>query len=561
MAEGTKQAATTERDPFLAVQPVWLIDTDRMEIDHIQSSLSPEVIQLTKFDTIADTIATRLGSSNESYGTLIVNVQKVPDALSLNWDNFVIAINKIVESKQYKNRLFIFEINNDSNGTHVFLNSHLSANVDDFLASAHNVHLDSVTHDDDVSAEAKQIIVNLQVANKKQRTDIEVFKAKEKENNEKIRRMTHQIEALNTQIGSYREQAKSGEKAKQDAEKAIQANKEKMASLQKQIDDLNKANADLRSQLTDLTIDNQAKEKFLKERNQKIVSLTQINTDLQKSLDDTREKQNKILNARNEMESNKLLAEQLNAANEKLSKAHQETIKAQEDKSVLEMQLKDKDKQIEEIRAGYQNVNRIGYSNNFAPINLHNTDVMYFKIIDPLPFHAFYIKEMVKMMRQLFNEDASDGAPSKLIKTIYYKIDFGQDKYVIGDYPVIGNLSVIQDLNDTYRLLPSLHDDEKALDFESKQHIIVFLDYIQDDKYYLTTDATIDYYTIAQHDDVVKALGLKGSHISYETNSLLNLKYNERLINMTQTNQQTFFTNRLVDLLKSSQVISKYVNQ
>lgn len=551
--------ATTNRDPFTATQAVWLIDTDNVEVDRIKEGLSPEVLKLSKFDVVIQTVGSRLQGSEDSYGTLIIANQKLPDELRSHWEMLVRAINSLVDNKKYQHRLFIYEINPEANEVHVFHNSVLCSDVMDFLAKAHNTHFDSITSTtSDISDEARRMLMNTQTENAKLREDSKHFQEIIKKDTEKIKNYKQQLTTLNQQIQSFRAQAEKGEKAEQEAKDAIEKNKLKMHSLQKQIDDLNKQVNDIKAKNTDLSIENNSLKQHQKESNREKASLTQQLDDLNRELTDERNKNEQILNARNEMEENSILQESLNASQEKLKKANKEKIDAEQEKSVLEMRLDEAKKELEDIRSGYKNVSRIGYSNNFGTINLENTDVIYFKVINSLPFHRFYINEFMNVFRQLMNENSIEGNPSKLIKLVYHRIDYGFDEQILGDYPQIGDLDAINDFNDHYRIMPSLNIGKNHSVFEKDHHILIFVDYVHDNKYYVNTNGIIDYYSIVHHSSLAKDLKLKGNIISYDHDSILNLIYNPQILQFTNDNKQSYYIRALSNLIQSSNVVRKH---
>lgn len=551
--------SNVNRDPFVATQQVWLIDTDRIEIDKIQSSLSPDVLQLNSFDSAVDTIYNRLQGSNDSYGTLIIT-QNLSSSFKEVWSNFVKALNSLLESDTFKNRLFVFEINPSSSGEHVFINSVLCTDVDDFLMKAHHVHFSSVTDNEQVDEEAKKIIKQLQIENAKQKGNFENEKKEKEKTAEKLKETENKLSLLQSQIKSYENQAKKGLEAEEAANELIEKNKQKLKALQKQVDDLNKEVIDGKDTKTNLEIELEATKKYLSERNASLTSITQELRDTKDELEQLNKRQKEILNAKGEMKQNSILLEELEAQRQKTIDEHKQKLELNQQLSLQKLTINDLNKQIEDIRKGYKNVNRIGYSNNFGTIKLQQTNLMYFKIINPLPYHRFYLLQLQKMLSKLFYED--EDSPSKKVKIIFHKIDFGQDKVIIGDYPLIGNLSVATDEYDKYRIMPSLDIDEDHGNFDNPDKILIFVDYIQNDKYYCVSDAISDYYVIANNSSTISEMpNLKGDLICYDRSSLVDLRYNSQVENMTETNKNQFYLNNLKQLITSSNAIKTQLSR
>ena len=135
-------AKRVDRDPFTATQAVWLVDTDNVEVDRIKEGLSPDVLKLSKFDTLVHTIGARLQGSEDSYGTLIVANQNLPDELRSHWERLVQAINSLVDNKKYHSRVFIYENNQQANEFNLFQNYLLFYDVIDFFAKSQNKKID-----------------------------------------------------------------------------------------------------------------------------------------------------------------------------------------------------------------------------------------------------------------------------------------------------------------------------------------------------------------------------------------------------------------------------------
>lgn len=542
-------------DPFAASQAVWLIDENRLEIDRIQSSLAAEVLTFTDFDAIVDAVNTRLGKSEDGYGTLILS-ENIPSGLKAQWGTLINGINTLKNQEKIKDRLFVYEINKGSDVGQV-INAKVYENVDDFLAAAHNVHFDSITSSEMIDDEAKKIIQQLQIDKDKNRQIV-------KQQNAEIKKLTEErdsqiqiVQSLNEQIQSYKAQAEKGKLAQEEAAKLISENQVNVDSKQLLIDKLNKQINDANSRVSQLEVEIAAKDGVLKQQNAQIASLKQENIDAQLIIDNQNKEKTEILNARGEMEQTQILVEKLNAEQVQKNDLRKQ-LEAEKQKNVQnELTIDSLKKQNNDIREGYRTYDRLGYSADFDTIKLTRTNLLYFKVINPLPFHKFYLKELQNMFRELIYDNAE--THSKTIKTVYMKVDYGLDDKIIGDYPLISNLSQINDDHDFYRLLPSQNMNDDIAIFEQKDYILIFVDYIDNNSYYVESDGKIDYYSIVHREVEANLLDLRGKVISYDRTSLIDMKYNDLFNSMTEKNKVDTVQKTVSPLLLSSQVLANKI--
>lgn len=547
---------TTTHDPF--TRECWLIDNNQMEIDKIQQHLPVDVLHFSDFNELINKVSERF-TSQDSTGTLIVT-EHIPEKLNIFWDKLIQIINTF-KQKEAHDRLVIFEISADAvkSETHVFQDSILCSNIDDFLDKTHNIRFQASQKALNVDDTTKALVNELEIENTRRRKKNEELKEKLEQNSKNTEEIQNKFNLLQQQINSYSMQKDNALKERDQAVKDKEAQEHQMQVLQKQTDKLTADNNQKDQKITDLEIKNKAKKDKLTEQFNIITSLKQELQDTKDELEQQSKQREALLNARDEMESNEILSEQINALQEKNKELNSQNINLRQQIENQKIDLQNKTDEINDIKQGYKNVNRIGYSNEFAKIEFNKTDLIYFKIIDPLPFHRYYIKKLMETIRQINHENMNK--PSQLFKMIFYKVDFGNDTDIIGQYPLIKSLNSINDEQDFYRLMPGLHDNEGVTDFESKYNYkLIFIDYLDNNKYYADTKADKDLYALARKKETLQKLNLKGKYITYDEDSLLDLRFNSQIPTMTQQNQETNVIQKLSKLITTSTVIKKALN-
>lgn len=542
-------------DPLSANQSVWLIENDSTKIEKIKMSIAPEVKSFKDIDILAEQIDFRFNMSDESYATLIVDDDNIPSDIRQLFNTFVDGIN--IFKKSLKERLIIFEIN--SKGENVFVDSILCADIDDFLMKSQNVRIDKLTNDVNVSEEAKKLIDTLKIDNEKKKRLIEKSQDEITQLKKDNKELSEKNELIKNQIETYKmnaEKAKENEELSNENYKKIEEDNKSKKAL---IDQNNREIEELKMKVSDLDTQNKAKEEIIRNLNLNISNLMQQKNDIEDEYQDLLSKHEAIYNAKNEIEENEILNENIRSLEEQKKKLKREIEEVKQEKIILEYKIKDLENEIQELRNGFKNTNRIGYSNLFGTIHLQRTNVLYIKVIQDFPNLKLYLDYILNMLKEIIRENKNDY--SNKIKIVYHKVDFGQDKILFPNCDYIGNLGSVGE-NDKYRIMPSLNIDEDSEKFEQEPHLLIFVDYISDDKYYVETDKRIDYLNLVNDKKQMSELNLKGYKVSNERDSFLNMQLPDNFNGFTEENKRYEMYSILSDIVvlpSIEEFISPYV--
>lgn len=539
-----------EMDPFTPRQQVLLIDDNPVESDQIRAGISPKVLNVDSFDMLADTLTNRLSQDEHAFVTLIIT-KHIPGTLRTVWNSTITALN----NDQINGRLFVYHIT--TQGVSPILNAIVVPSVTDFLELANNTHLEKLTEDDSLSEEAKKVIRELKIKLSKTSSDKDDLTEQLKQANSDLDDLKQRLKHDEELIKKYLDDKKSAEEQAEKAKKERDETNLDFESKTKTIAKLRSQILDLTEKVTSLETKSDADKRSIEEMTVRSNELVQQIKDLEDDLARKDEENKRFLSAKTEYAAMGELQKRYDATVDLLRDARNELTEKKSDLALKENQIESLRDQIDLYRDGTSQERTLGYDNVYQKIHLKRTNVMYFKVIDPLPFHRFYINEFVEQLREM----AKGQGINQEIVIVMLKLDQGQDRKRYQDCSFIGDLEGVNSSNDKYYLIPSKRMGDNAYRFEEDGRMLIFIDYIDNEEIYLETDAIQDHYVILTHSsDLGRVYDLKGKTISNDHRSLINIRYNKSVNSMTSQNKQEYILDTLIPLIKDSNVVQDMFN-
>lgn len=189
-----------------------------------------------------------------------------------------------------------------------------------------------------------------------------------------------------------------------------------------------------------------------------------------------------------------------------------------------EFNINELERTISNLRQGNDSVKNTGRTNLLDTQRLQNTDLVYIKVIDHLPYH----KLAIKMLFDLLNNKKYNQRGCMII----LKNDEGLDHENFKGINVVGDLDDLHREADIVRLYPSTSMFSGIESFENEYDFVLVLDYIQSNQYYLDTNARSHFMTMVKSSDrVQKISGLKGSPLSIDSDSIFSLRFDPAIGN------------------------------
>lgn len=184
-----------------------------------------------------------------------------------------------------------------------------------------------------------------------------------------------------------------------------------------------------------------------------------------------------------------------------------------------ELQMSEYLQDIESLRAGEDDLERLGRTNKIDTVQLNNTSVYYFKISSELPYFHSAVLNLIDLLK-------SNG---KRVHTLILKNDEGLDSKRYSNFPLYPYLSDVKSDDEIFRLFPSHKMFKDVSVYEEKCDILIVMDYIQSNDYYISTKAQYKVCTVVRRLSDMEEYGYKGKPITLGNGSVLDVEYDEKI--------------------------------
>lgn len=210
-----------------------------------------------------------------------------------------------------------------------------------------------------------------------------------------------------------------------------------------------------------------------------------------------------------------------------LDKERSERIELEKEMAGLEVENRKKDfsiaglmEDIEELRNGEDELQTYGRTQKLDEYKFKTLNLVYIKIIDDLPYLMSSLTEMLTILKEQF--------PGRTHVAIL-RNDEGLDGQYYKDLQLYGTIGDVREDDEVFLLHPTRRMFTGADKFERNVNTLVVLDYIRSPKYYLNTDAFERTITVVKDSSSIKRYGLKGTPVSLDLGSMLDIKYDVKI--------------------------------
>lgn len=233
----------------------------------------------------------------------------------------------------------------------------------------------------------------------------------------------------------------------------------------------------------------------------------------------------KMLSTMVEEEQTIMLANELKAEKKKKDTALGEIDNLRIETREKQYTIIELEREISNLRQGTDNVTATGRTSLLDSQTLNNTDLIYIKVIDNLPYHRLAIT----MLFDLLNAGKYKDNKGCLI---IIKNDEGLDHVKFKGIDIIGDLEGMRYDTNKVKLYPSATMFTGYESFEKDFGFVFVVDYIQSNSYYLDSRARSHFMTMVQASHLVNDIvGLKGSPLSVDRDSIFNLNFDPNIAN------------------------------
>lgn len=181
------------------------------------------------------------------------------------------------------------------------------------------------------------------------------------------------------------------------------------------------------------------------------------------------------------------------------------------------------EEQIEEQIRGHLAEEYHGRSSILDTMTLDNTDLVYIKVVDNLPYHRSAVKALFELLQERYNNRA---------KMAIIRYDDGLDKYRFEGLNVYRSLEDVEYGDEYFRLAANTSMFSGSREFEQEIDLLFVMDYTGGNEYLVDTKARNNVMTMVRRVDQIKdeRYGLKGMPLTIGSESVYNLQYNSELV-------------------------------
>lgn len=189
-----------------------------------------------------------------------------------------------------------------------------------------------------------------------------------------------------------------------------------------------------------------------------------------------------------------------------------------------EIKNKDLEDTIELLRRGQITQEVMGRTGILDHMVLQNTDLVYIKVIDNLPYHRLAVNTLYEQIDEQYNNKA---------KLMIISYDDGLDKYRYEGLDVYRSLEDVGVRDKMFRLHPHTSMFTGGRDFEEHVEILFVVDYTGGNDYLIKTEARSNIMTMVRYPEMMKddRLELIGNPLTMGEESIYDLTYEPRIAN------------------------------
>jgi hypothetical protein len=492
-------------------EPIWLVG-NLLDKQAAEDGFNRKVMLINNLDDLIQAVEKSVINGIPRASLLIM--VSIPDSLKVSLEEFTKLVNALPEVN-------VYEVGRGS--SHVVANPFVYGTLNVLIAEAKGMSRTQYITDMDPNDKQKQILLTLDQDLAIQKSKLsDSLKVLEELNNEKIvlQRKIDDLQAKlinnsDVKMEAYRDTISS-------LENTLSRLEEDLATERKKSKELSKKYAEATNTIIDHTYSISAlKNKLakadelansykldLKAQNQLYIELQTRMSNLSKSQVD--KEQYVILE--NEIARSKKRIQTLE------TELNNSIVKTRE----KDLDIKDLINELDRFHRGDLTQTVLGRTLILDKAELKNTDLIYIKIVNELPYFRLALSYLFDELQERYNNKA---------KLMILKNDDGLDSVIFNGLKIFGDLESIPRDVSMFRLHPNLSMFNGITKLEETTDCIVIVDYIQNNEYYLTTSARKTVMTMVRNYEMInnKLLGLQGSPLTLGFQSIYDLSYDPRI--------------------------------
>lgn len=493
-------------------EPIWVITASLYKKDELEEGLNRATIYVNSLDRLIEAIESAPKENNEVLASVVI-FDDLPDDIKKT-------ISSVVEIFSVMPTVKVYEIGRDQlvEGSYEFgSTTELIRQAKGMTRSQYIVELNP----DDKQT---QVLESLEY-------DLEISKTKSKDLEKVIQEKNEQIEQLHKDIKDLKAQIdleikpREREQSKriEDLEENLRlTNKELEYSRKESFENQQKASK-FERELSDRNYHINALENTREVHLRKIATLEEQLDTLDMEMHENSQHYQELLSTSVDGGRYALIQKEL----ETLKLKNKEQLKEINDLHIrlseLTIQKTDLQNTINTMRKGVTTLEVIGRTLDLDHYRLKNTDLVYIKVVESLPYHRLAVLMLFEELEAHYGKD--------LVDLVIIKNDEGFDKYIFEGFPLYKNYEETELGVNKYRIHPHTTMFTGLEQYESYVSCLFVVDYIQNDDYLLESLAREEVMTMVRYSKDLKdpRLNLRGKPLSLDDQSIYPLSYDSEI--------------------------------
>lgn len=215
------------------------------------------------------------------------------------------------------------------------------------------------------------------------------------------------------------------------------------------------------------------------------------------------------------------LTDELNKQRQEKETLQEDLMKEKINHNTTRLKLNDLNDEVMKLRQGDIDISSHGRIPQLDKHTFGTLNLFYFKVIKELPYLKSSLTVLVDTLKEIYGKDTV---------VCILKYDDGLNSELFDGVEVYGALGDVPRGTSKFLLYPSHKMFTRAEEFEPRFNTVVFIDYMQNTDYYVSTSGVERYYNVVRYSKDVDRLGLRGNKISLESDSILDLRYDKKIV-------------------------------
>lgn len=356
---------------------------------------------------------------------------------------------------------------------------------------------------------------------------------------QEIDRLAADYQALETKVSHVYVIELENAKVQLERQLEVQQEYERLYKLETaKVKDYEAESSMYRSENKSLQLDKQSLEQVIDERKQTTRGLQAQIRMLEQDIEKAEKEKLDILKSRVDAEVHVKLAQQLEDVREELRKLRTEYHALEMESRKKEFIVAEKTREIEELRKGEDALANIGRSNLLDSVTFKSMNVYYVKVITQLPYLTSALKGLYEAIKK------RDGGRTHVCLIAH---DEGLNDKIYKNFELYGTLGDVQAKHEHFMLYPSRRMFTGAEKFDANVKSLLVVDFIRSNDYYVSTEAFNRVITVCRDSSMMHLLGLNGTVVALDANSLLDIKHDSRIATASTKDMQQRYIQMKVD--------------